>query len=651
MQGQNINPELLNAVIQQESGGNPNAVSPVGAAGIMQIMPDTARDPGFGVTPLRDWDGVDPRTAPISEQIRFGRDYLAAMQERFGGDQSLTLAAYNAGPGAVEQYGGVPPFEETQNYVQSINAAAPPAQGGQTQTPQPQATASDWRSRATPVQVQSQQLDNPAAMSSDTTNTWRDRATVVPQEPGFVERVKNIVDDNTAQMQRSADAYVAGEQTGVETGFQQATAFVSNVPDILMEGVSTVTPDFVKDAGMAALRTVGKLPTFSGSTLGEELPKELAQIAENNPRLARNTQGVLDAVSLVPAGKAISATAKGTGKVATKTSAKLLSKKAVPKTTKELKEMAGAAFKQADELNATFTPSQVSGPLNKALKEARPKPIAGKVLTQEDKLLLNHLDDYQGLNRKSLSLTDIKRIDESIGQKITTSFVDAKTGLPDANGRKLMILQENLRKIVDDVPDNAANDALINARRLWKAQTIMRDLDDIAERASMSPNTAQALRSGYKALYNNKKRMRGWPPEAKELLKKAATPSVSDAFLDTISGRLLATIMGGTGNFGGAATAHIVGAAGRGTKAKIAAKAGARTQQAIVDDAVGGLRKVNPPGEGVPALLAAPGKMSAAPLTDRQIKIMQKQLQTKPSTKPDTDGIIKLPDNTKGKKK
>jgi hypothetical protein len=648
MQGQNISPELLNAVIQQESGGNPNAVSPVGAAGIMQIMPDTARDPGFGVTPLQGWDGVDPRTAPVSEQIRFGRDYLEAMNREFGGDQSLTLAAYNAGPGAVQEYGGVPPYEETQNYVRNINAAAPPEQG-QLQAPQQQATATDWRSRANPVQIQGQQLDAPTPMSSDASNSWRNRATAVEEKPGFVERVKNVVKENEAQMQRSADAYVAGEQSGVETAAQQALSFASNVPDILMEGVSTVTPQFVKDAGMAAVRQVGKLPTFDGSTLGESIPGELQMLSENHPRLARNTQAVMDGLSLVPAGKAVAATAKGTGKVATKAGTKLLTKKVAPKTAQELKDMAGAAFKQADELNATFTPSQVGGPLGKALKEARPKPIAGKVLTQEDKLLLSHLDDFQGLERKPLSLTDIKRIDESIGQKITTSFVDAKTGLPDANGRRLMILQENLRKIVDDVPDNAANDALINARSLWKAQTIMRDLDDIAERASMSQNTALALRSGYRALYNNKKRMRGWPKEAKELLKKAATPSVSDAFLDTVSGRLLATILGGTGNFGAAATAHVIGAGGRGMKAKIAAKAGARTQQAIVDDAVGGLRKVTPPGEGVPALLAAPGKMSAAPLTDRQIKIMQKQLQTKPSTKPDVDGIIKLDDKTKGK--
>lgn len=106
--------------IMQESAGNPNAVSPKGAAGIMQIMPDTARDPGFGVRPLQGWDGKDPRTAPVEEQIRFGTDYMAAMNKRYGGDVEKTLAAYNAGPGAVDNAGGVPNFKETQDYVKKI---------------------------------------------------------------------------------------------------------------------------------------------------------------------------------------------------------------------------------------------------------------------------------------------------------------------------------------------------------------------------------------------------------------------------------------------------------------------------------------------------------------------------------------------------
>ena len=104
--------QLLPAVIQQESGGNPNAISPKGARNITQIMPATAFDPGFGVIPLRDQSPEEYR--------RMGRDYLAAMLERYKGNERLALAANNAGPGRVDQYQGIPPFKETRDYVSNI---------------------------------------------------------------------------------------------------------------------------------------------------------------------------------------------------------------------------------------------------------------------------------------------------------------------------------------------------------------------------------------------------------------------------------------------------------------------------------------------------------------------------------------------------
>lgn len=124
----NMNPMLPN-LAKAESNNNPNAVSPKGAAGEYQIMPDTARDPGFGVQPLQNWDGKDPRTAPRAEQARFSNDYLNAMQARNGGNPQLAAAAYNAGPGAVDKAmaNASSPQEaisqlpaETQNYVPKV---------------------------------------------------------------------------------------------------------------------------------------------------------------------------------------------------------------------------------------------------------------------------------------------------------------------------------------------------------------------------------------------------------------------------------------------------------------------------------------------------------------------------------------------------
>lgn len=88
--------QILPFLIQQESGGNPNAVSPRGARGLTQVMPETGRDPGFGVPPLRD-------NSP-QENVRFGRDYLIAMLKRYPGRPDLALAAYNAGPGVADRF-------------------------------------------------------------------------------------------------------------------------------------------------------------------------------------------------------------------------------------------------------------------------------------------------------------------------------------------------------------------------------------------------------------------------------------------------------------------------------------------------------------------------------------------------------------------
>jgi soluble lytic murein transglycosylase-like protein len=105
-----ISSALVDAVAWQESRYNSRARSPVGAIGVMQLMPGTARQLGV----------VDPNN--VHQNIMGGTAYLRAQLDRFGNNIPLALAAYNAGPGAVQKYGGVPPYRETQNYVRQIMA-------------------------------------------------------------------------------------------------------------------------------------------------------------------------------------------------------------------------------------------------------------------------------------------------------------------------------------------------------------------------------------------------------------------------------------------------------------------------------------------------------------------------------------------------
>ena len=107
-----IDPALLKGLIRAESNFDPTVTSPAGAAGLVQLMPGTAA--ALGVT-----DRFDP-----AQSIDAGARYLRQQLDAFGGDVTLALAAYNAGPGAVRRHGGVPPYAETQAYVQKVQRYA-----------------------------------------------------------------------------------------------------------------------------------------------------------------------------------------------------------------------------------------------------------------------------------------------------------------------------------------------------------------------------------------------------------------------------------------------------------------------------------------------------------------------------------------------
>jgi soluble lytic murein transglycosylase-like protein len=120
-----LDPAVLSGLIQQESGFDPSARSSAGALGLTQLMPSTAASLGVA-------EPLDP-----AQSIEGGARYLSQLLHQFAGNTADALAAYNAGPGAVQQYGGVPPYSETQQYVTKVlGYAAAYSQSGATATPE-----------------------------------------------------------------------------------------------------------------------------------------------------------------------------------------------------------------------------------------------------------------------------------------------------------------------------------------------------------------------------------------------------------------------------------------------------------------------------------------------------------------------------------
>ena len=263
---------LAERVQWRESRNNPNAVSPVGARGLMQTMPDTERDPGFGVPPL------NPELDPTVERRRLGRDYLAAMLDRYQGDQEAALAAYNWGPGRADDWvSSGKPWDalpgETREYIKEILGKGDVGGGMGLPTRNPARAAGEPEVAKTPeraafdqlTQARAQPVTPPPARSAPGIDLPEMQMPGLPE--GF-DPAEGIIDEDLAQMMQLAPEMPVPGASPQRQEFDRLTAQAQGVEPFyepLRLGTEEIQP------GRTERPAIADAPAL-GAEVGGEFP-------------------------------------------------------------------------------------------------------------------------------------------------------------------------------------------------------------------------------------------------------------------------------------------------------------------------------------------------------------------------------------------
>jgi hypothetical protein len=398
-------------------------------------------------------------------------------------------------------------------------------------------------------------------------------------QPSFTDKVGQAYDNRAGMAQDAVNAYQAGEQSLPET-FAQVTGkgVAGFANDVIGESAeklydATAAP-LVKEGFQAVGNAVAQ--SAPGQFIGGLLQKEAAnykEFAANNPRAARNLEAVGNVVELganvVPVGKV----EKGVEKVSDAVGGEKLINKMVPDpamTADAVKAESNAAYQFATENGANLNKTFINSILDDAEK-LKPQTEAGRLIAG-DKATTKFIEKMQALRDKPLDLPALQEIDEELGDLIDDH---TELGKLKKEGKKLHDLQTMIRNRIEDADDTMIEggreglSALKEGRRLWSKQAKLRDVEKIITRAEMAQQPANALKTGFKNLYLNDKRMRGYTKAEREAIKKAADTGIFAETLATFGSRLLPLGLGVKAGPLGAAAGQAISTVSRGGAAKL----------------------------------------------------------------------------------
>lgn len=542
---------ILAAQQEQESGFDPNAMSPAGAQGIAQLMPATAQQ--YGVDPL------DPNQASQAEARMMGSLY-----KKYNGDIPSMLAGYNWGQGNVDRKGlsAAPP--ETQKYIAKITNGLQKYAGMVGGAIVPDAGAAEI---------------NDFSNLSDAeliAEAQKHGIDVPDQQPGFMDHISQDMGNRGQQATDILARTAAGKQSVPLSALQlMGKVGVGGALDIAGEAAKSLIPDAIKNAYSSGAQGIANAidSTGAGKFAGDTALQALSGYqgyAKAHPAVSDTIDAIANLAGLGMGGKA-ALTADAAPAISQLGTAANAVKSAVTPaafpTASEVRTAASAAFKEADAKGGTLTPASTDAWIDEASK-VLPQTPAGKLVLGETPTtkLVDRLDELRG---KPLTLAETQEIDSALGDAMQ-SEVHPQTGILNSEGNKLLKIQQSLRDTWENA--TAANttggtggfEALQQGRSLWAAQAKMNDIERIMNRAADTDNVAQAIRTGFRTLKANPGRMRGFTPVEKTAIARAAkTGLITDAL--RIAGSRLNPIIAGAagGGFAGAAGAYALSTGAR----------------------------------------------------------------------------------------
>ena len=414
-----------------------------------------------------------------------------------------------------------------------------------------------------------------------------------PQSPSLIDKFNQPLTDIANQTSKIFNN--ASSQNPASTALQligQGASVASLPVTMAASAISSAIPQGVKD--YVSDSAVGDVARQYGSKISE--------VTQANPEMSANLGAAAN----------IAGTLIGGSKVATPvveksiTAATPVVNKAVdalkpaakaPITTAGMvKQNASNLFKEASTVGGELKPTFANKFADDVLSLS-PQTEQGKILAG-DSPFTKMVDKIQQFRDKPVSLQAAQEIDEHLGDAIDAHFTLGKL---DKQGQKILELQSRFRNMVENAPvseiagGKQGFEALKNARQEWSRAARLSDIERIVARAEQMDNPATGLKNGFRTLYNSPSRMRGFSPEQRFLIKKAAEGTMVGDALRTVGSRLISTMVGAMGGgAGGAAAGYIASTGSR----NLAGKLGARQAEKIAGNIInanGGIKKAMNP--------------------------------------------------------